>query len=96
MKETGMGTQVAGFVLGVISILFCWVMYFNFIALILAVIGLVLSRVGKNKALYSGASTDLGTAGIVLSTISICVCLLSIVFFLLVFLGVFGLVYSAI
>lgn len=96
MKETGMGTQIAGFVLGIISIFFCYMMYFNFIGLILAIIGLVLSRTGKNTALQSGASTGFGTAGIVLSTISICVCLLSIVFFLLIFLGAFGLVYSAI
>lgn len=89
MQNPGKGMSVAGLVLGIISLVLFWVPLFNTLALILGIVGIILSAKGKKKSAAVGAPTGVGTAGLVLSIIgtvvaaigffscTVCVCLAS-------------------
>ncbi len=64
----GKGFGIAGMVLGIISLVFFCLWY---IALPCAVVGIILSAVGLNKAKAAGAKNSMAVAGIVCSAIAI-------------------------
>lgn len=70
-QNPGKGKQVAGLVLGIISLVFYWAPYFNIVTLILGIVGIVLSVKGKKASAAVGAPTGAGTAGLVLSIIGV-------------------------
>ena len=62
------GMAVAGFVVGLIGLLTFW---FTFGGLVISIVGLVLSIVGRRQAIERGAPTGLATAGLVCSIVGI-------------------------
>lgn len=64
--SNGMG--VAGFILGLLGLVFFW---FPFLGLILAVLGVILGGVGMSNGRKSGAGTGLAIAGLVLGLIAL-------------------------
>lgn len=62
------GLGVAGFVLGLLGLVFFW---FPFLGLILAVLGVILGGVGISNGKKSGAGTGLAIAGLVLGLIAL-------------------------
>lgn len=62
------GMAVAGLVLGIVSIVFCWV---PFLGVILGVVGLILSVMGRKQCLPG--QTGMATAGLVLAIIGLCI-----------------------
>jgi hypothetical protein len=71
------GKAVAALVLGILSIVFCWIMWIDLIGIILGIIGLVLGIMAK-KEMPSGMATAgivLGIVGISLGAISFLSCL---------------------
>ncbi|MBP5530716.1 MAG: hypothetical protein J6Y54_01615 [Lentisphaeria bacterium] len=72
---------VASLVLGIISIVFCWIPFLNWIALILAIVGLILGAVGINVNKKNGKPVGCAIAGLVLSIISVVAILLWVLVF---------------
>ena len=69
--NTGKGFSVAALVLGIISCILAWIYIVNIAAIVLSVLGLIFAVMGRKKAIAAGASTGLGTAGLVLSIIGL-------------------------
>ena len=67
----GKGLAITGFVLGIVSVVLCWFGVFSFLALPLAIVGLVLSIVGGKKLKANNMPTGLATAGLVIGIISV-------------------------
>lgn len=72
MQNNGKGLSVAGLVLGIIATVLAWFYMINIAALVLGIIGIACAANGKKKAVAAGATTGLGTAGLVLSIIGTC------------------------
>lgn len=72
MQNTGKGLSVAGLVLGIISAVLAWFYMVNIAALVCGIVGIVCAAKGKKAAAEAGASTGLGTAGMVISIIGTC------------------------
>jgi hypothetical protein len=70
------GIAVAGFVCALVGLLVSWVGW----TIVLCVIGLVLSIMGRRQAVERGAPTGLATAGIVLGIIGTVIAIIIIVF----------------
>ena len=70
------GIAVAGFVCALIGLLVSWVGW----TIVLCVIGLVLSIMGRRQAIERGAPTGLATAGIVMGIIGTVIAVIIIVF----------------
>ena len=70
------GIATAGFVCALIGLLVSWVGW----TIVLCVIGLVLSIMGRRQAIERGAPTGLATAGIVMGIIGTVIALIIIVF----------------
>lgn len=66
----GKGQAIAGMVLSIVSLVICWFGLAAFIALPLAIIGLVLSVVGGKKLKENGQKSGIATAGLVLGIIA--------------------------
>ena len=66
----GRGLSIAGMVLGIVALgLFCiW-----YIAIPCAIVGLVLSIIGKNKSVAAGQPYGMAKAGIILSIVALAV-----------------------
>ena len=64
----GRGLGIAGMVLGIVALaLFCiW-----YVAIPCAIVGLILSIIGKNKSKAANAPTGMASAGIILSIIAL-------------------------
>jgi len=62
---------IAGLVLGIISLVTFYIPFFNFISLIMAVVGLVCSVKGKQQLLNEGRPVGMATAGFVLSLLAL-------------------------
>jgi hypothetical protein len=62
------GIAVAGFVVGLIGLLISWLFV---VGLIVCVIGLILSIMGRRQAVERGAPTGLATAGLVCSIVGL-------------------------
>lgn len=70
------GIAVAGFVCALVGLLVSWVGW----TIVLCVVGLVLSIMGRRQAVERGAPTGLATAGIVLGIIGTVIAIIIIVF----------------
>jgi hypothetical protein len=66
--QPGNGLGVAGFVTGLLGLIFCWV---PALGIVLAVVGVILSGVGIATGKKKGASTGLAIAGLVLGIIAL-------------------------
>ena len=66
----GKGQSIAGFVLSLVALVICWFGYASFVALPLAIVGLVLAVVGGKKLKANGQKSGLATAGLVLGIIA--------------------------
>ena len=64
----GKGLGIAGMVLGIVAVVLLCLWY---VAIPCAVVGLVLSIIGKGKSKAAGAPTGMATAGMVLSIIAL-------------------------
>jgi hypothetical protein len=64
----GNGLGVAGFVTGLLGLLFCWV---PFLGVLLALLGVILGGVGIATGKKKGAPTGLAIAGLVLGIIAL-------------------------
>ena len=74
-QSNGMGT--AGFVCGLIGLIFSFIPLIGVIAWPLVIIGIVLSAVGMNYANQGRASNKgLATAGLVVSVIGLAICII--------------------
>ncbi len=62
---------IASLILGILSLVFSFIPFMGFIALAMAVVGLILGIMGKKELEKEGQATTPATAGIVMSTISI-------------------------
>lgn len=71
----GHGMAIASMVLGIISVVFCWVFYFGIPC---SIVGLVLGVIGKKKNSEAGATSGMATAGIVCSIIALAINILLI------------------
>ncbi len=72
--DSGKGLSIAGFVLGIVSLVFSCLGAIALAGLIPSIVGIVLSSIGRKKAKLAGAPTGLGTAGFVMSIISCAIC----------------------
>ena len=70
-KNPGTGFSVAALVLGILSIILAWFYLINISALVFGVVGIVLAVIGRKKSVAVGASTGMGTAGLVTSIIGL-------------------------
>ncbi len=66
----GKGQAIAGMVLGIVSLVICWFGILAFIALPLAIVGLVLAVNGGKKLKANGQKSGIATAGLVLGIIA--------------------------
>ena len=67
----GKGKSIAGLVLGIVSLIICWIPVWGAIpALPMAIVGLVLSVLGGKKAKAAGQKSGLATAGLVIGIIA--------------------------
>ena len=78
-KPPGNGMGVAGMVLGIIAIVTCWWGYAAIVSMILAIVGLVLSIMGRKKNAEVGAPAGMATAGLIMSIIAL---VLSVIVFI--------------
>ncbi len=69
----GKGLSIAGMVLGIVSLAVLCIPYVNFLSLVCAIVGLILSIIGKKKSKAANAPTGMATAGIVLSIIALAI-----------------------
>lgn len=60
---------IAGLVCGILAVVFIFIPGLGLIGPIIGIIGIVLSAVGRKKAIDNGLDTGLATAGLVLSII---------------------------
>ena len=70
------GIAIAGFVCALVGLLVSWVGW----TIVLCVVGLVLSIMGRRQAIERGAPTGLATAGIVMGIIGTVIAVIIIVF----------------
>ena len=70
------GIAIAGFVCALIGLLVSWVGW----TIVLCVVGLILSIMGRRQAIERGAPTGLATAGIVMGIIGTVIAVIIIVF----------------
>ena len=66
--KPGNGLGVAGFVTGLLGLIFCWV---PFLGIVLALLGVIMGGVGITTGKKKGASTGLAIAGLVLGIIAL-------------------------
>jgi len=64
---------IAGLVLGIVAIVGVFIPYVNFVAWLLAVVGIVLSALAMSKAKRENTSVGAAIAGLVLSIIAVVV-----------------------
>ncbi len=85
-QQQGNGLAIAGMVLGIIGLVGLCVWW---IGLPCAIVGLILSVLGKKKAKITGTGGGMATAGIVLSIIALALAVIGIIL-LVVGLSMFG------
>ncbi len=76
VANPGKGLSIAGMVLGIVSLAVLCIPYVNFLSLICAIVGLILSIMGKKKSKAANAPTGMATAGIVLSIIALAIAII--------------------
>ena len=70
------GMAIAGFVTGLLGLLFCW---FAFVGVPLGLLGVILGAVAVSKAKNDGSRTGLAKTGIVLGALGVVVAIVLIV-----------------
>jgi hypothetical protein len=75
------GIGIAGFVCGLLGLLISWIPVIGVLGIILCVIGIPLSIVGRRRAAETGAPGGLATAGLVCSIIGLAIGLIVQVLF---------------
>lgn len=79
-QQSGNGLGTAGFVLGLVGLLFSWIPFVGIIAWFLVIPGAVLSGIGIAKANRGEANNrGLAIAGLVLSIIGLLICIVYVV-----------------
>ena len=63
-------------VLGIVSLAILCIPYVNFLSIVCAITGLILSIMGKKKSKAANAPTGMATAGIILSIIALVVAII--------------------
>jgi hypothetical protein len=91
VPNPGKGLSIAGMVLGIVCLAIMCIPYINFLSIPCAIVGLILSIMGKKKSKAAGQPTGMATAGIILSIIALA---LAIIIVLIVGL-LFGLIFAA-
>ncbi|MBA3665559.1 MAG: SdpI family protein [Bacteroidetes bacterium] len=69
--NAGKGMGIAGMILGIVAIIVSFVPCFGWWAVVLAVVGLILSAVSMSQAQKAGASKGMAIAGLICSIIAI-------------------------
>lgn len=70
------GLAVAGFVLGLLGLLTCWIPILNIVGILLGILGVVLAAVGLSKSRKVGAGRGLAIAGIALGGLGVLLAIL--------------------
>lgn len=70
------GLATAGFVLGLLGLLTCWIPILNIFGILLGILGVVLAAVGLAKSKKVGTGRGLAIAGIVLGVIAVLLAIL--------------------
>jgi len=70
------GLATAGFVLGLLGVLTCWIPILNVVGIILGILGAVLAAVGLAKSKKVGTGKGLAIAGIVLGVLAVLLAIL--------------------
>ena len=78
-KNPGIGFSIAALVLGVLSLIFAWFYLINIVAIVFGIVGIVLAAIGRKKSIAVGAPAGVGTAGLVLSIIGLCLALIGFI-----------------
>lgn len=86
MSDNGKAFQIAGFVLGITSLVCIFLN--TVVALILSILGIIFSKIGKDSAITSNSSASFGSAGLILSITSACISIVKLVFAVLFYIGV--------
>ena len=71
LSYPGKGLCVASLVLGIVSLVLCWFYIIDIAALIIGIVGIVCSVVGRKRAIVAGVRSGIGTAGLVCSIIGL-------------------------
>jgi len=83
VQQQGNGLAVAALVLGIVSLVFCWVPYFDWV---LAALAIIFGAVGVSTAnRRMGAGKGMAVAGLVLGIVTV---LLGVIFFALIWAAV--------
>jgi large-conductance mechanosensitive channel len=69
--NNGKGLGIAGMILGILAIILSFVPCFGFWAIILAVVGVILSAISLSQAKKAGASKGMAIAGLICSILAI-------------------------
>lgn len=64
---------VAGLVLSIVALVLAWWGYTSLIALPIAIVGLVVGVMGRNKLIAQNQPSGIGTAAMVLGIIAVCI-----------------------
>jgi hypothetical protein len=70
---------IAGLVLGILSAVGGWIPGINYVAWLLGIVGIVLSVLGRKKAIAENQPTGVPTAGLVLSIIGLALSLIGLI-----------------
>lgn len=73
------GIALAGMILGIISVATCWIWCFPWTATICGIMGLILSVLGKKKALETGVGAGQAKAGLICSIIGLAISVVPII-----------------
>lgn len=77
-SQPSKGMSIAALVLGILSIILFWVPYANYVILVLSILGVVFGAKGmKDNA--TGSGHGLAIAGLVLSIIGLCFCVVGVI-----------------
>ncbi len=73
------GLSITGLVLGIVSLVIGWFGVLSFVALPLAIVGLVLAILAGKKYKAAGQKSGLATAALVVSIIAVSVCAITFI-----------------
>ncbi len=71
VPNPGKSLSITGMVLGIVCLAIMCIPYVNFLSIPCAIVGLILSIMGKKKSKEAGQPTGMATAGIILSIVAL-------------------------
>ena len=74
-------------ILGIISVATCWIWCFLWISIACGIVGLILSVIGKKKALETGVGAGQAKAGLICSIIGLAISVVAIIIIFAVVAG---------